>query len=433
MASKIKELVSKIPYPIGKILTNVPFHLRLGKAYTDYKQLVESSQNWSLDEKTAYVIDNMNRIKNHAQTSFDFYKNLYVENDVFDLKIKDLSDWSKIPLVSKENLRKRTTDFSGKYLINTGGTSGEPFSFYIDKQAWAREWAHMHYIWSLKGYSYKLPKITLRGKDLGDDIYRFNPIHNEFVINTYKSYSNVHNSKKIVDLILNKKIKYVHGYPSAIFTFFSELEKVISIDDHEKIKATLKVALLGSEFPLKYMMEYLEDKWNLDYISWYGHSEMSTLAFDLHKDNSYQPLVTYGYAELVSDELVATSYHNVDMPLIRYKTGDLISGVTDNGILSSFTIKEGRSGDFIEDKNGKNISLTSMIFGRHHKAFDVFDFVQVKQEIPGAAIIFVTNKSNYKVEELHTYFNFDNINIEFSFIELKEPVLSKAGKFKLKL
>ena len=38
------------------------------------------------------------------------------------------------------------------------------------------------------------------------------------------------------------------------------------------------------------------------------------------------------------------------------------------GLVKEFAIKEGRSGDFIEDRNGKKIPLTALIFGRHHKA-----------------------------------------------------------------
>ena len=36
--------------------------------------------------------------------------------------------------------------------INTGGTSGQPLEFYLDHQAFAREWAHMHHLWQAHGY-----------------------------------------------------------------------------------------------------------------------------------------------------------------------------------------------------------------------------------------------------------------------------------------
>ena len=49
-------------------------------------------------------------------------------------------------------------------LLNTGGTTGAPFCFYIDKNAFAREWAHMHYIWELKGYNYKDLKSNIKRK-----------------------------------------------------------------------------------------------------------------------------------------------------------------------------------------------------------------------------------------------------------------------------
>ena len=60
-----------------------------------------------------------------------------------------------------------------------------------------------------------------------------------------------------------------------------------------------------------------------------------------------------------------------------------------------FAIKEGRSGDFFEDRNGKKIPLTALIFGRHHKAFDLADYIQIGQSEPGKATLYITMKSHW--------------------------------------
>lgn len=79
------------------------------------------------------------------------------------------------------------------------------------------------------------------------------------------------------------------------------------------------------------------------------------------------------------------------MPLIRYDTGDLVEATkrTEGGLVTEFAIKEGRSGDFIEDRNGKKIPLTGLIFGRHHKAFDSADYIQIGQSEPGKATLYI--------------------------------------------
>lgn len=433
MSVSIKNFVSKIPYHIGKYLTHVPYNLRFGKIYTEYRKLIEDSFRWSSDQKIEFLVGSLNHIKNHAQNNYGFYKELYQKYDVINLEIEDLSDWSKLPLIEKEQLRNNLSSFRGHQKINTGGTSGEPFAFYIDKFAWAREWAHMHFIWELKGYDYRLPKLTLRGKNLGERVYQFNPVHNEFVINTYLSFYVRENALKIKDLISRLDIRFVHGYPSAVFNFFSELEKVLTADEKTSIQKHLKICFFGSEYPMHYMMEYLEGSWGLDFISWYGHSEMCILGFDENKNNIYTPFITYGYAELQGKELIGTSFNNVDMPLLRYHTGDLVDGHQENGLLTHFSIKEGRSGDFVKDKKGKNIPLTALIFGRHHKAFDVFDFIQVRQDLPGSITILATNKDHKEIREINHLFDFSNVDIDVKYEVLDAPFLTKAGKLKLKV
>ena len=62
---------------------------------------------------------------------------------------------------------------------------------------------------------------------------------------------------------------------------------------------------------------------------------MCFLAYDESKNNQYKPFFSYGLTENVDGHLVGTSFHNFDMPLIRYDTGDLIASenfILDNGV-----------------------------------------------------------------------------------------------------
>jgi phenylacetate-CoA ligase len=430
----LRNMVSNIPYSIGHYFTHIPFSWRLGSAYTKSSQEIGHYNELSRDEQTAYLLQKLNDIIYHATHSFEFYRKLYKKHGVLGQELKSLEDFKKYPIVTKEMIRAHTDEFNGAMRINTGGTSGEPFSFYIDKDAFAREWAHMHYIWALKGYSKTDIKITLRGKNLGEKNIIYNPVHNEFVINTYKSVDKFKN--ELLELFKKYKIKYVHGYPSAIYEFFKELESVLNIEEKNIITKNIISCLFGSEFPVPYMVDYLGNTWNLDYISWYGHSEMAILAYDEEKKNQYKPLMTYGYVEVEENKLLGTSYNNFDMPLIRYDTGDRVEGeISDNGVLEYFSIQEGREGDFIIDKNGKKIPLTALVFGRHHKIFDIADFIQVGQDEDGKVTFYITLKDTTKIntKNLERYFELSNVDIDYKFKIVDVPIRSKIGKMKLKV
>ena len=351
MLDKIKKFAEILPYSIGSKLALVPYSIRLGKTYNQFKVLSQKEH-----QTMPFVIEQFSQIFEYAKNNFPFYQELYRKTGVLDLKIQSLEDIIKIPIITKEDIRNNIDQFKGSMLLNTGGTSGEPFRFYVDKYAFGREWAHMHTIWEKKGYQYTDLKITLRGRDLGEKTFQYNPVHNEFIINTYKNIAEVKDN--IIQLFSKYEIKYIHGYPSAVYNFLQELDMVISLDEKNIITKNLISCFLGSEFPMPHITCFLESKWGLDYISWYGHSEMCILAYDETKQNDYKPFYTYGYTEVVNKKLIGTSYHNFDMPLIRYDTGDLVEPYyLENGLLDSFKITEGRNGDFILDVNHKRIPL----------------------------------------------------------------------------
>ena len=434
MKAFLKRIVELIPYSIGSKLVFIPFKLRLGSGYTKSSNDILRFKNLKISEQEDFIVSRFSDIFEYAKTTFPFYTELYKKHGVIDLKIKCLKDIEKVPIISKSDIRDYITQFNGSLKLNTGGSTGEPFVFYVDKNAFAREWAHMHTIWKLKEYSPKDIKITFRGKDLGNRNIVFNTVHNEFIINTYKSISLF--KDEFIQLLIKHDVKYIHGYPSAIYNFLKEFEEVANEDEKQMLKNSIIACFLGSEFPTPIITSYLSEKWNFDYISWYGHSEMCILAYDLLKNNKYIPFNTYGYTEVVDDKLIGTSFHNYDMPLIRYNTGDIVSAnYYDNGLVKDFTITEGREGEFIIDNNGTKIALTALIFGRHHKAFEYVDFIQVKQDvISGQVIFYLVAKEKVKSIIIEKeMLDLQNINIDYAIEFIENPIKTKMGKVKLKI
>lgn len=431
MIKNIKTLAEKLPYPIGRVFSVLPFSLRLGGQYQAFHKLAESSLNWSDSEREEYTLQHLREIVEYVRSHFPCYQALYRKHGVLDLRIESFDDFRKLPPTDKAFFREHADEFSGAYRLNTGGTTGTPFFFFVDKNAWAREWAHMHLIWEMRDYHYMSLNLALRGKNLGNTNIRYNPVHNEFLINTYRPLSNFF--PELRRLFRKRNIQYIHGYPSAVYSFITELEKNCSREEISGFLSPIKGVLLHSEFPFPYMKEKFKE-YHLPCISWYGHSEMCILAYDQDFNNCYRPLSTYGYAEVSDRHLLGTSFHNTDMPLVRYDTGDLVTPLesTENGLCKSFAIAEGRNGDFIEDRNGKQIPLTSLIFGRHHKAFEVAEHIQIHQESPGEAVIYLI-KSGAQVEHPEDLFDLSALDVSFRVEQRQTPVLSSSGKLKLKV
>lgn len=442
----LKGLVERIPYPIGRIMALVPFGVRLGKGYAAAKaecRLFDCSIGQLGESRVAYAVEHFRKVFEYSREKFPCYRELYAKAGVLDLKVESVADIQKVPIVDKKWTREHFAEFKGAYRLNTGGSSGEPTAFWMDKECWAREWAHMHTIWERLGYKYTDLKLAIRGKNLGRRPFAYNPVHNEYIINTYLSVKDYADDLK--RLFEKRKPKWFHGYPSSIYQFILECEGTYGVKGTRQLFKGVVGLLLSSEYPHPYIVQKFES-YGLKWTSWYGHSEMAVLAYGTIEESNnlnnqtilYHPFVTYGFAEVEDGHLLGTSYHNFDMPLIRYDTGDLVEKVEVEGgggqRSFAFKIKEGRSGDFVEDKNGKRIPLTALIFGRHHKAFDIADHVQIRQQEPGKATLVVSgSKAVLAGKAMSVLFDLTNVAIDFNMEIVDKPIRTAAGKLKLKV
>ncbi|MDB5013699.1 MAG: Uncharacterized protein JWQ25_1901 [Daejeonella sp.] len=433
---KLKEFAEKIPPEAGILLNRLPFKLRLGTGYQEYFHLADKLIKADTITRNEYAVTNFSKVINHFISENHFIANHLKEFSQSIVNKLTLQDIPKIPLLNKSLLKnipigERVVSKHALKLYNTGGTSGNPLSLYLEKGVYAREWSHMHYMWKKIGYNPSMTKITVRGKNL-DNLYLYNFNQNEFLINSYHSF-NTDDYVSLLRVFKKYNTQFIHGYPSAIYNFLKEISiKAPFLLDF--LKKNIKGIMFGSEYPSPLYRNYIEDLLTTNTISWYGHTEAVVLAGELYQKYEYVPFLSYGYAEAVKIDdyyhLVGTSFSNLASPFIRYDTEDLIEpNFDEQGSLLSFQIKEGRTGEFVIDKVNKNISLTALIFGRHHKLFDLVDFIQVKQPKAGEIIIYYSKSSS--IDNPSDLFDSKNVNIDMVFEQIEKPFKTTLGKIPL--
>jgi phenylacetate-CoA ligase len=436
LKDKTRLLAEKIPPSAGVFLNYIPFRIRLGREYKKFYRRADILMRSDSQTKKNFIVQNLNFTFRHFRINSPFYNHFLLQSKCNITEIKRIEDIAALPLITKTALREmpvesRTVLKYGMRQVNTGGTSGSPLSFFLEDNFYSREWSHMHYMWRKIGYDPTMTKITVRGKNIRDIFkYRFN--QNEFLINSYYSFTKEDYSK-LLNLFRRYNTKFIHGYPSAIYYFLKEISSSAPFL-LEFLQKNIKGVMFGSEYPSPHFRNYIESILTENTISWYGHTEGVVLAGELYNKFEYVPFHSYGFTEavLVDNQyhLVGTSYDNLAAPFIRYDTEDLITPEFDeSGLLKSFRITEGRLGEFIRDRNNKMISLTALIFGRHHKLFERVNFIQVKQIVPGQIIIYYSN-SNY-IENAADLFDSTNLNIEVFFQQVNEPFKTSFGKIPL--
>ncbi|WP_413431195.1 hypothetical protein [Crateriforma spongiae] len=432
----VKELFYAVPYSLGRRLAFIPFRYRLGERFVWHRgRLARYCSASSLLELQNDVQGVLSRTVCDIFNCSKFYRQTW-KGQYSGFTNLDWNAWKALPLVSKSDLRGiELSDWGNislaRFPVNTGGTSGEPLSFYHVADVFAKEWAHMLYIWERVGYQLGDCKLTFRGKDLAGRAIRYNAVHNEYLVNPYVTFEK---QAAAISKIVHR-ISFIHGYPSQIFEFVSKAEKEAPrlVD---QLKANLKGILFGSEFPAPQYREPIERVLQVPTISWYGHSEFCILAYET-EPFVYRPMYSYGFAEAVKTndhteayELVGTSYDNLASPFVRYRTGDSIVPEFEGNLIKSFQIHEGRIGECVTDHYGTRVSLTALIFGRHHKIFDIARFVQVQQTKPGDISLWVTLPNDIRMseDEVRSQMDLTNLKFNISVLIRSEPYRTSAGK-----
>ncbi|HBR97208.1 MAG TPA: hypothetical protein DD979_07495 [Gammaproteobacteria bacterium] len=433
-----KTYAETLPGPVARMVARVPFGLRLGPAYGQARELIAKVEAMEEKARTAWTLEHMRHAVERAYGKHRFYRAFYDRKRYCPSTLKTIAHFQDVPVVTKADLMEfgideRSSPALGRLKLNTGGTHGEPLEFYVDRQAFAREWAHMHTIWIAHGYDYRHLKLTLRGHNLKDIPLRYNPVHNEYILNTYAPREAV--ADALAGLADLDNVKWLHGYPSVVADWCGWLH-ANRLDVFVRFRSSLRGVLLGSEFPAPTYRSTIERTTGAAIIPWYGHSEMCILAPE-KGENIYKPMPTYGYAEAVDVDggqthLVGTSFWNTASPFIRYDTGDGIEGKTRGHILRRFSITDGRVGEFVTDRRGSSIGLTALIFGRHHPAFEKLRHVQVYQSRAGEIdVLVVPRKPDMAVKDIKDGFDFSAVEMGVSIHVLAEPVRTRSGKITL--
>lgn len=432
----LRSLDGLVPYPLGAALARLPFTFRVGTAYERYTKLVADYPTWPLAQREEWLTHRLDTVL-RAAWKVPFYRWYYSENSRVPRSVQALENWQDVPSVSKEILRewppkdRQVPGSRGVRISNTGGTTGSPFSFPLDKLSRPCEWAHMHHIWSAAGYRPQDLRLVLRGNNLGGRRWAYRVSNHELVIDTYQ-----HMPSTISELARSRwwdRVDYIHGYPSLVASFLDHCEGA------QRFPPNLKGALLGSEYCSGNYSATIESVVPST-VAWWGHSESALLARARRAgEDIFDVLPTYGLAEIGPCEpsspgpLIATALHNVDAPIVRYVTGDLASSFEPAPLgVSSFRLTGGREAEFVLDAEGVPISLTALIHGRHHAAFAHAAHVQVAQPERGFIEVLVVPRDPH-LHELpwNELFDFHGVRLQVSFRTLSEPMRSQSGKASL--
>jgi phenylacetate-CoA ligase len=284
---------------------------------------------------------------------------------------------------------------------SSGGSSGTPAKFYLDRNRSPIEYAFVHDAWSRAGFRAGNPRCVFRGLELSNA----DPAHMEYEPALAELRCSVFHLTDATmhgyyEAIVTRKIRFIHGYPSAIAIFAAFLVRT----------GRAPLPQIAGVFPTSERFDSAQQEIvrqafaHASLVPFYGLSEKVAFASAQGDDPDvfgFEPL--YGFTELldehdapvvtpgVSGRIVSTGLLFPGMPLIRYDTGDsaelvALPDATNGRRLTVRDIRPKHATEYLIGRSGSLIAVKGMISNLQGTAYGVQEY-QFYQDTPGEAVV----------------------------------------------
>lgn len=391
---------------VGSVYGMLPYSVRYGKRYEDYKKLARSARSWSVEKRDTFLYEKLKQLITHAYETVPFYREKYDAAGVNPDTFKVLSDLDKFPCITREDIKANrenllSTDYDegDRLYTSTSGSSGVPLELFHHKGVTrAKERAFLHDLFEQFGYRPGQKYAVFRGEiiDSDDKPWYFDPIDKALILSSYKlSKATV---AKYCDIMVRENIKVIRGYPFMIF-------KLVQLMEEAGIKPLpLNCIILESENIYESHREKMKAFFNCPVCHYYGHTERLGFGGNCLEGEQYHMHPAYGLVEVVGDnglpvavgqqgEVVTTGFDNLVMPLIRYRTQDFaIKGAEHIECGLTYPVLEdvmGREEEFVHLKDNTTVPFHNLLAGIHGGTWGLAYKVQCKQVDKGQLMLSV--------------------------------------------
>jgi len=316
---------------------------------------------WSKVKLEKYQDKCVRSVVYNAFENVAFYRKLLKAKGIYPADIKGVSDLEKIPVINKKLMKKFSSNdlISKEYdsrrlkALNTGGSTGQPFTIYINQKedAWRKA-------------IYLRANLTC-GQRPGDKwVSIIDPQYSSGKNRTHKLLSFYY--RNIIPITMPRKLQYkiIDGINPDILDGFPSALRLLAREQQTRQVYRMKPRMIfgSGELIDNNSIEHLEKTFSAPYFDQFGCTEIDRSAwqcirrqgYHLDCDSVITQFVDKNGNEVSPEEkgeIVYTSLFNYAFPIIRYNIEDIGIKTDDEctcGInLPMMKVVEGRSNSFI--------------------------------------------------------------------------------------
>ena len=372
-------IVRNIIYPAYRFIQRDDVFLRLGA--------LERNQWLSRKELEDLQWEKLKLLLDYVCKNVPYYKQLFDESDLQPNDIRTPEDMLKIPILTKDIIRKNsdrmiTTDPARRgFAANTGGSTGETLYFFKDAGSASlnkaddirlNRWGGID-IGDKEAVFWGMPFDMGHTRKITDRIKQY--MKNIIYFSTFDMSEQT--MMKYAEILIKFKPKLIRGYPSALFNFADFIKKRNITD----INPEVIISTGEKSFPFQKAL--IKEVFNSKIYELYGSNEFSNIACECNHHKGFHLIIDRYYIEVLKDgrpaekgeagEIIITDLYNYYMPFLRYKIGD-------RGILSDKHCSCGRSFPMLEEIEGRSFDRIITLSG---KVLGGFFWTYISRAVPG--------------------------------------------------
>lgn len=368
-------LVRNLIYPIHERLVGRPTHRVLSE--------LEESQWWPVEELRRLQERKLRALLLHAWDRCPAHRGRLASAGLSraDLAGFRLADLAALPLLSKSEIREDLESFSdlevhgGAFRYTTGGSSGEPLTFHIDRRRQAHDQAARMRTHAWFGVRHGEREVYLWGAPVElskqDRLKALRDrLTNQRLFSAFAMSAET--MAGYLDAIRRFRPSCLFGYPSSLALL---AEFACSGGGPERLPS-LKAVFPTGEALYPHQRRLLEETFGAPVADCLGARDAGFLAHECPEGSMHLTAESVvvevvdaagapaGHGEL--GELVVTHLENYALPFLRYRTGDM-GRLGDSACLCRrglpvMEVAAGRSTDFLVRRDGSIVHALAVIY-----------------------------------------------------------------------
>ncbi len=353
------------------------------------KRIFDKNQWLSKEALDDFRLSRLKQVISQAYENVPYYRKIMMERDITPDDISTLGDLKNIPFLTKTLLR---TNFASllahnaksykPVMLSTSGTGGRKISFYVDKPSNILEFVYYWRLWGWAGYRLGDPCAELCAEYFTFFKKKTTALHHFHYPSRRLLINSLYISRRYLDdfigIFRRFKPLFLKGLPSNMYML------ALLLNERPGHGISFKGIFSQGENLMPHQRELIESVFSSKVYDSYGHMERTVAisncpagSYHIHMDYGMVeledpeiPMVNQGGGEPDVKEIVGTSLYNLSMPLIRYRTGDLVKlapceeKCSCRRVFPKIVAIIGRDTDVIITPDGRAVTAIYTVFDR---------------------------------------------------------------------